>query len=302
MRSFVMELRKFLIIIAVTLIIALILAVWFFPSNDDFRVDNPFWNGLVDIQAKYDIKSLGALSELPATPHGTTLLVIPYLEFNSTELWQLNRFVSRGGRLIIADDYGHGNQILTYLGLQARFSGEVLLDPLVNANKYFPKVHHLLPDPLTANTGNLVLNHATSLNNITGDTAIALSSPFSFLDYNGDGTREVEEPAGPLPVISRHRLNQGELILVSDPSLLINGMNTIEDNDSFIRNIATTSSAVYIDQSHLPFSELHHTRSWLQQARRLLCTPAGTAVLVLAVILLTLIPIWYRKDNINTVT
>ncbi len=295
-----MGLRKFLIIIAVTLIIALILAVWFFPSNDDFRVDNPFWNGLDDIQAKYDVQTINLLSNLPLSPYGTTLLVIPYLSFTSTELWQLNSFVSQGGRLIIADDYGYGNQILTYLGLQVRFSGEVLLDPLVNyTNKHFPKIHHFRPDPLTANTDNLVLNHATSLNNITADTALALSSPFSFLDYNGNGTREAGEPAGPLPVISRHELNQGQVILVSDPSLLINSMNIIEDNDSFIKNIVTTSSAVYIDQSHLAFSELHRTRSWLQQARRFLSTPAGTAVLVLAVIILVLIPIWHNKGKID---
>ncbi len=293
-----MGLRKFLIIIAVTLIIALILAVWFFPSNDDFRVDNPFWNGLDKVQTKYDIKTLDSLSDLTPSPYGTTLLVIPYLSFTSTELWQLNRFVSRGGRLIIADDYGYGNQILTYLGLQVRFSGEVLLDPLVNyVNKNFPKIHQFRPDPLTANTDNLVLNHATSLNNITADMALALSSPFSFLDYNGNGAREAEEPAGPLPVISRHKLNQGQVILVSDPSLLINSMNTIEDNDTFINNIANTSSSFYIDQSHLAFSELYHTRSWLQQARRLLSTPAGTAVLVLAVIILALIPIWLNKGE-----
>ena len=298
-----MGLRKFLIIIAVTMIIALILTVWFFPSNDDFQVENPFWNGLDKVQTKYDIKTLDSISDLSLSPEGTTLLVIPYLSFTSTELWQLNHFVSRGGRLIIADDYGYGNQILTYLGLQVRFSGEVLLDPLVNyVNKHFPKIHQFQPDPLTANTDALVLNHATSLCNITEDTAIALSSPFSFLDYNGNGARETEEPAGPLPVISRHKLNHGQVILISDPSLLINGMNTIEDNDGFIKNIADTSSSLYIDQSHLVLSELHQTRSWLKQARRLLATPAGTAALVLAIIILALIPIWHKREKMDTNT
>ncbi len=296
-----MGLRSFLIIVAVTLIIAVILAVWFFPLNDDFRVDNPFWNGLDEIRAKYDIEPLDSLSGIPSSPSGTSLLVIPYLDFTSTELWQLNNFVSQGGRLIIADDYGHGNQILTYLGLKVRFSGDVLLDPLINhPNEYFPRIHQFQPDPLTANTNNLVLNHATSLAHITADTALALSSPFSFLDHNGNGTREADEPAGPLPVISRHDLNSGEVILVSDPSLFINGMYMIEDNYSFIQNIAATSSAVYLDQSHLAYSELHHTKSWLQQGRRLLATPTGTVVLVIAVILLSLIPLWHRRERANT--
>ena len=293
-----MELRRFLLIITVTLLIVLILTVWFFPSNDDFRVDNPFWNGIRDIRAEYQVQPLGSLADLPSSPDGATLLVIPYLSFTSTELEHLNYFASRGGRLIIADDYGHGNQILEYLGLKVRFSGQILLDPLVNyKNKYFPRIIHLQPDPLTENTDNLVFNHATSLTNITADNALALTSPFSFLDYNSNGTREDNEPTGPLPVISRHELGNGQVITISDPSIFINSMGTIADNEGLIQNIVATASVLYIDQSHLAFSELHRTRSLLQQARSLLSTPIGTAGLVLAVIIVVLIPIWLIKKK-----
>ena len=39
---------------------------------------------------------------------------------------QLRRFTVRGGRLILADDYGYGNRILEYLGLAPRFAEQVL--------------------------------------------------------------------------------------------------------------------------------------------------------------------------------
>lgn len=293
-----MELRRFLLIITVTLLIALTLTVWFFPSNDDFRVDNPFWNGIRDIRAEYQVQPLDSLADLPSSPDGATLLVIPYLSCTSTELEHLNYFVSRGGRLIIADDYGHGNQILEYLGLKVRFSGQILLDPLVNyKNKHFPRIIHLQPDPLTENTDELVFNHATSLTNITADNALALTSPFSFLDYNGNGAREDSEPTGPLPVISRHELGSGQVILVSDPSLFINSMEKIAGNDGFIQNIAATSPVLYIDQSHLTSSELHRTRGWLQYTRSLFSTPVGTVGLVLAAIIAALIPIWHKRKE-----
>lgn len=293
-----MELRRFLGILAAVLIIVLILTVWFFPSNDDFRLDNPFWNGAGNIRAEYDVQPLDSLEELPSSPKGATLLLIPYLSSIASELHYLEVFVSRGGRLILADDYGHGNEILEHLGLEARFSGETLLDPLVNyKNKYFPKIIHLQADPLTDGADDLVFNHATILSNVSDDIVLAMSSPFSFVDHNGDGTRQSPEPTGPLPVVSRHQFGNGEIILISDPSIFINSMDNIAGNEEFIQNIAATASTLYLDQSHLKFTELYRSKSLLHQARETLATPIGTAVLLLVAIVAALIPIWYQKKK-----
>ena len=284
-----MELRRFLGILTIALVIMLIIAVWFFPSNEDFRVENPFWNGTRDISTSYPALPLQSLSDLPPSPQGTTLILIPYL----------NRFVTRGGRLILADDYGHGNQILEYLGLRARFSGEILLDPLVNyKNKQFPRIIHLEPSPLTSNTGSLVFNHATCLANVATANTLALSSSFSFLDLNGNQIWDEGEPTGALPVISHHNLGSGQVILVSDPSLFINSMEAIEGNDSFIQNIAAiTTTSLFIDQSHLPPSELHQTKHLLAKIRDVLATPWGTSGLVILVLIVVLIPIWHKKKE-----
>lgn len=295
-----MELRRFLLIITATLLIALILTAWFFPSNADFRVDNPFWNGIGDLKDHYQVQPLDSLADLASSADGATLFVVPYLSCTPGELEHLNQFVDRGGDLILADDYGHGNQILEYLGLEARFSGQILLDPLINyKNKHFPRITNVRPDPLTVNTDNLVFNHATSLTNITGDNILALSSFFSFLDYNGDGIQDSDEPTGPLPVISRHGLGRGQVILISDPSLFINGMDNIASNDRFIHNIAANTPVLYIDQSLLASSELHRTKSWLQQVRSLLCTPPVTAALVSAAVILALLPVWQKKRKVT---
>ncbi len=294
-----MELRRFLAITTVALIILVIMAIWFFPSNEDFRVENSFWNGTMDTIDSYPARPLESLSDLPASSQGVTLILIPYLNCTQAELEQLNGFVSRGGNLILADDYGYGNDILEYLGLRPRFSRETLLDPLVNyRNKHFPKIIHLEPNPLTSNTSSLVFNHAASLANVDTANILARSSSFSFLDLNGNGTREEDEPTGPFPVISQHELDNGQVTLVADPSLFINSMKPVEGNDSFIKNIVgTTKTGLYIDQSHLPPSELHLTKNLLTQTRGFLATPPRTAGLVTLALVIGLKPVWHKKKE-----
>jgi hypothetical protein len=292
------EIRRFLIIITIILIIGLILAIWFFPLNGDFLAENPFWNGIKNISSEYNVQPLDSLADLPPDADGTTFITIPYLSYTADELEQLKNYIYSGGRLILADDYGHGNQILQYLDIRERFTGEVLLDPLVNyKNKYFPKIVNFLPDSLTYNTDNLVFNHGTSLTSVNATDTIALSSPFSFLDNNDNGIHEDNEPVGPLPVISRHNLGDGQIILVADPSLFINGMEKVENNVDFMQNISVTTNAIFLDQSHLKTSELQRAKGWLKQARIVFATPAGTLVIVAAVIVAALTPVWHKKGE-----
>ncbi len=293
-----MGIRSFLLLVTAAMVVLLVLGVWFYPTNSDFRADNSLWNGLQDITSDYHGQTLDSLADLSSLPPGATLIVIPYLDFNTMEIEQLYRFTSRGGRLILADDYGYGNRVLEYLGLSPRFAGGDLLDPLVNyKNKQFPRITRLQPDVLTNHTDNLVFNHATGLANIAEAEVLAMSSPFSFLDANGNGTHEDNEPSGPLTVISRQPLGDGQVILISDPSIFINGMDIFEGNATLIKNIAASTDMLYIDQSHLAQSDLGRTRNWLEKARRLVSTPAGTAGLVIIGITASLIPVWHRKKE-----
>ena len=292
-----MELRKFLIILTILLVLILTIVVWFFPSNEDFRTENPFWNGTKDISSITPASSLTSLSELISAPQGVALILIPYLDFTPAELEELNSFVTKGGTLVLADDYGFGNQALEYMGVKARFSGQALLDPLFNyKNEWFPRIFHLASSAVTTNIKSLVLNHATCLINIETENILALSSAFSFLDLNGNQAWDEDEPTGPLPVISQHNLGSGQIILVSDPSIFINSMETIESNYNFIQNAATiTTSELLIDQSHLPPSSLHQTKNLLADIHGYLVAPVGTLGLVIVAVTITLMPLWYRR-------
>ncbi|MFC2002714.1 DUF4350 domain-containing protein [Chloroflexota bacterium] len=294
-----MKLHRFLVILTIALIIVLAIIIWFFPSSDDFRSDNPFWNGIKNANSTYEALPLESLSDLPLLPHGSTLILIPYLNFTPTELEGLDSFVTRGGRLILADDYGLGNQLLEHLGLEVRFSQQPLLDPLFNhRNRRFPRISHIIASPITSNTESLILNHATSLTNVEAGDVLALSSLYSFLDLNGNESLDEDEPVGPLPVVSQHNLNNGSIILISDPSIFINCMAYLANNSIFLQNIAATAtSKLFIDQSHLPPTNLSHTKNLLASVRDSVTTPVGAAILVILVLTVTLMPIWRERTR-----
>ncbi len=295
-----MSLRSYLITVIAVLVALLVLGIWFYPSNSDFRADNPLWNGTRATASDFHIQPLETMAGLPSLPGGASLIVVPYLNFETADLEQLRSFVSRGGRLLLADDYGYGNQVLAYLGLTAGFTGDVLLDPLVNhKTQLLPKITRLQPDALTDNVEALVFNHATCLSGLSPGEVLASSSPFSFLDQNGNGTREDSEPAGPLAVISRHRLGQGQVILIADPSIFINSMEDLEGNAALLQNIAAGAAGVYLDQSHLDQTELYYSRRWLQKARRLAATTPGTGGLVIIALTAALLPVWHHKKEKN---
>lgn len=294
-----MELRRFLMLLSAGLVVVLLVVVWFFPSNDDFQAGNPFWNGTRDMSLVAPASPLADLSALPLSPGGSTLILIPYLDFTPAELDELHDFVDGGGTLVLADDYGYGNEVLEHLGLAARFSGQVLLDPLFNyKNGWLPKIPHLESSAITVNADSLVFNHATCLTGVEEADILASSSSFSFLDRNGNQVRDGDEPAGPLPVISRHSLGSGQLILISDPSVFINSMGEVGSNRVLVQNIAAiTTEELLIDQSHLPPSNLDQTRGFLAYVRGFLSTPAATVGLIAVVLAVVLIPVWHKKEE-----
>jgi len=294
-----MALHRFLLIITTAIVLLLLIAAWFLPSEADFRTDNPLWNGTEEIKARYPATPLASLSDLPTPPQGATLILIPYLNFTPTELDEINGFVTQGGTLILADDYGCGNQVLECLGFKEQFSGQPLLDPLCKyKNKWLPQIPHINPSPVTADTESLVFNHATCLTNIEDSDILAWSSRFSFLDQNNNQGWDEAEPTGPLPVISHHTLGSGQVILITDPSLFINSMEEIADNDKLRQSIAAITTAnLYIDQSHLPVSSLHQTKNLLAHTLDSLTTLPGTLGVVLVALTVTLIPIWRKPTS-----
>ncbi|MDP2920195.1 MAG: DUF4350 domain-containing protein [Dehalococcoidia bacterium] len=261
----------------IVLFISLI-AVWFIPSIEDFMASNNAWNGLRAFVSESQAVIPDDMTQIPGSPAKKALIVVPYLEYSTEELARLKEFVSDGGILILMDDFGFGNGILEYLGVKARFGKAALLDPLFNyRHQWLPKITDFSAPVLEKNKDIdlVVLNHATIIQNVTAGEVLARSSPTSFLDVNLNEIQNDNEPAGGLPVAARIKYGSGFLILVSDPSLMINSMVNRDDNFAFLQALAELEGerGLSVDTSHLTKSPLDITKSGLTRVRDLLAKP-----------------------------
>jgi hypothetical protein len=296
-----MKTSKFLLAAALIIIVFLAALIWFYPPSGDFRVENPFWNGLSTLDSTLNATVISNFNALPSNSNQSALLLIPYEPFSVSELSELNSYVLNGGTLVVLDDYGFGNQVLSGAGLSMRFNGEPLLDPLYNyKNEWLPKITDFAVSPLTANVSSLVLNHATCLNGTSDATVLAFSSGFSFLDLKGSGTYESNDPNGPFPYAAYQRVGQGYVVAVADPSIMINSMITMGNNLLFIENIVKLNGPnprVFIDQGHLPSTTLDAAKADLAFVYASVSSPVGTLTLIVVVIALSLNSIWRRRDR-----
>lgn len=263
--------------------VLLIALVWFYPLAQDFHPENPFWNGLSSFVRDYRV-SLVTPETLPLAPGGTALVMIPRRPLAPGELEAARRYVSGGGRLLLMDDFGWGNQVAEGLRLEARFAAKPLLDPLVNydKNRNFPtaaQARQEREEPVR-----VVLDRPTSLTGVPPGYVLASSSRFSFLDLNDNRIWDEGEPTGPLAVAAQVPLGEGTVVLVADPSVLINSM--LERNRIFV-DVLLGGRETLLYAYNLPQDPLTASKKSLEVVHNALVSPVG---LLLSVTLTVLVP------------
>jgi hypothetical protein len=269
---------------------AVALILWYYPSSTDFATSNSHWNGLSEVSREFNIRPLTQAGGFPAESRGTVLLVIPTQPPQPGHLRLIRKYVETGGVLILLDDFGSGNDVLSFLGSQIRFSGQLLADPLFNLhNSRLPRVLDMAPNLITQGVDELILNHATVLMNIEEGRAAALSSPVSYLDLNRNGRRDEGEPVGRFPVAALESLQQGYVVVVSDPSILVNSMIHLAGNRRLLRNaiaLAGTPTRVFLDDTLLSRERLDAAQALIADVRRLIAGPVAAFALALAALVL----------------
>jgi hypothetical protein len=245
-------------------------------TTEDFSIFNTGWNGTSGLAvATYEtgnfapsfrvdasgtdvtVAELG-FEELGLDPATDAVAVIgPSAPFTAADGQVMGAFVRGGGVLLLADDFGTGNSLLSSMGALSRFSGELVLDLSFDKRPEFPVCYDLRVDPLMVNVTTLQLNHASSIVQGAGITGIAYSSAASWLDSNGNSMYDVDEPMGPFPLVARETLGAGTIVLLADPSVLINGMTDYMDNarfsDNLVSYLCSARSAMFFDESHRTF-------------------------------------------------
>lgn len=290
-----MRIKIFLTLFSLNLLLVTSI-VWFFPSTSDFRCDNPFWNGLSKMRS-YGVLQLSSLADLRGEAEEGGLLVIPYKPFESSDVELLRAFLKNGGVLIIMDDYGYGDKLLSQLGIgEISFTHEILVDSLFHyKSPVLPRAIRFSSE--LPGVEYLTLNHASTLDASGSAEVLAWSSSFSYLDLDGDMEYDDDEPMGGFPVVARIRWGEGWVIAISDPSILINSMIDLPDNRLFFERLLELHGVrgILLDVSHLPTSRLDRVKAVLRERYLLASSPEFSTLIIALMLILSLSPIWFKE-------
>jgi hypothetical protein len=192
--------------------------------------------------------------------------------------WRAIRtFMRRGGTVLVADDFGHGNSLLRFNGFdenpainhlgdtvltQYKFSGKRMSDVRVDRNPQLvrltvPVWEGLQYEVLLNDPSCFVWNDDWSgyepwqepWRRSDAASILANSSESAWLDDDRDGIRDPGEKVGEFPVV----MVQDGLFLVADPSIFTNDMYWRADNRLFVHAVLTRllprGGTVIIDES-----------------------------------------------------
>jgi hypothetical protein len=274
-------------IVAVLILLISLFCVWISPSVQDFMATNEMWNGISRFDKEFHATAIDSL-ESDQMPKDSTLVAIPYLRYSDPELAEIRRFVSNGGTLLLMDDFGYGNSVLAYLGMETRFSRQPLLDPIFNyRNPALPLITDFTPR--IPEVKEVLLNHASTLVGVPEEAVVARSSSSSFLDLNGNFSCDEEEPQGPFTVAAVFKLGEGSITIVSDPSVAINSMVNRFDNFAFITSLSGTPNEhpITVDRSHIAKAPLDVSKTRLTNVRNGIANPYVLVILSGLVIVLS---------------
>lgn len=154
--------------------------------------------------------------------------------------------------MVAADFDPTANSLLADLGVTARFDGR----PVRDEQHYYrgpglPVATNVTEQtPVTENVSRLTLNYPTFVDPGQNSTILVNTSGFAYVDGNGNQTLDDTETLRERPVVVTESVGDGQVIVVSDPSLFINAMLHVPDNSQFATNLVADSDTVVFDYSH----------------------------------------------------
>jgi len=178
-------------------------------------------------------------------------IIAPTRPFTPVEIEALKGYLAGGNTIFLADESFAGNLLLAELDSSIRISGQNLSSidrEYQNPALILAKSH--AEHPLLEGVDTLLLNHPAAL---TGGETLVASTLLSWIDEDGNQQINEGERMGRSVVLARETVGGGEMLVLSDPSIFINGMMGLEksrDNERFIDNLLILHPHLFIEQAH----------------------------------------------------
>jgi hypothetical protein len=280
----------------VLLAAVLLLTAHLTSNNLEFSHYNTGWNGTSVFFSGLDRHRVTDIIDpagLASYRNSTILLIIaPERQPTGQETAAYRAFLERGNTIFLADDFGTGNAILS--GIGSRISilpGNLSSLDRAYGDPYTVVVYNVTNVSPVESLSAVVLNRAAPLE---GGTPLLRTSFLSWTDNNGNERIDSDETMGTFSVMAKEKIGNGELIVLSDPSIFINSMQDLDekyDNRKLIGNLVEREGLVLIDRMN---SRTTGTEG-LSTILHVMKTTLNTKMLFIVVLLLIAAVTWKRK-------
>jgi hypothetical protein len=220
----------------------------FSQNRDDFSTYNPEWNGSKqiknDLSENHTVISLPITDDISAYDPDTTAYVIlrPESNFSKKDGDIIKKFIENGGLLILADDFGSGNNLLNNLTIRIAFSNMLMLDDV----NYWENITFPVVATNITNVSNVTMNFPTSL--IIKDNSVKILASSSMFSWLSTGNME-RRSGGSFPVIASTASGKGTIIAIADPSIFINSMLAMSDNRLLLGKLVENRNIIIFDET-----------------------------------------------------
>jgi len=235
-------------------LLAAALAVLFIhltTTSDEFGRYNPDWNGtstFFDSFDRHDITEIADPELLKTYTNSTLLVVAPDTKFSDADLTAYRNFVLHGNTLILADDFGSGNMLLNGLGS----SLTILPGDLESVYRAYNDPAMIVAYPvgptiLSPENKSLVLDRAAA---IRGGDPVLSTSLLSWVNVNSTAGSTHERTFTQYTVAAHESILKGDIYVISDPSIFINGMQSTDKpyaTAEYIETLAGDDRRILID-------------------------------------------------------
>ncbi|MBN9159337.1 MAG: DUF4350 domain-containing protein, partial [Myxococcales bacterium] len=153
------------------------------------------------------------------TPDDGLLLLYPE---RALDVGELTKFMHAGGRVIMLDDFGRGESLLTTFGMKRVPSPRHPAESLRN-NPQLALAEPASAHPVVADVNRVVTNHPTGLSHPDLSPVLKI--------HAASGEADVT-------VAVAGAVGQGRLLAVGDPSVVMNSMLRYSGNKAFARGLA----------------------------------------------------------------
>lgn len=178
-------------------------------------------------------------------------VIAPETDYNETDTKRVRQFVENGGTIVVLDDFGqHSNELLAAIGADARTDGRLLRDGVnYESTPTMPVATTVEDTALAPGVEEVTLNYASAVEPGNA-TVLVRTSEFAYFAETETPNLSASDELESRPVMTTEDIGSGQVVVISDPSILINTMIDRSDNTPLVEGLYANESSVLFDNSH----------------------------------------------------